>query len=82
MQRFSEDIDISLSRNWFTETEEKQELYPFAKCETNNQLKKLRKASRNIILEQLSPELSNQLTNLGVKDFKVEKCNERHAKWC
>ncbi len=72
LQRFSEDIDISLSRNWFTETEEKQQQYPFAKCENNNQLKSLRKASRKIIIEQLSPELSIQLMNLGVKDFKVE----------
>lgn len=45
LQRFSEDIDISLSRNLFTKTDKNQKLYPFAKCETNNQLKSLLKAS-------------------------------------
>ena len=49
LQRFSEDIDISLSRSWFTQTVEKKELYPFAGCDNNNQLKKLRKASRNYL---------------------------------
>lgn len=72
LRRFSEDIDISLSRSWFTETEEKQKLYPFAKCENNNQLKSLRKASREIIFERLSPELNEQLAKLGAKDFYVE----------
>ncbi|MCE2615594.1 MAG: nucleotidyl transferase AbiEii/AbiGii toxin family protein [Phocaeicola sp.] len=72
LQRFSEDIDISLSRKWFTETEEKQKLYPFAKCENNNQLKSLRKASRKVIFEKLSPKLKEQLINIGAKDFYVE----------
>ena len=72
LRRFSEDIDISLSRSWFTETEEKQKLYPFAKCENNNQLKSLRKASREVIFERLSPELNEQLAKLGAKDFNVE----------
>lgn len=72
LQRFSEDIDISLSRNWFIQTEEMKELYPFANCDNNNQLKNLRKASREIIFAQLSPELNVQLTDLGVKDFYVE----------
>ncbi|WP_287363764.1 MULTISPECIES: nucleotidyl transferase AbiEii/AbiGii toxin family protein [Prevotella] len=72
LRRFSEDIDISLSRSWFTETEEKQKLYPFAKCENNNQLKSLRKASREVIFERLSPELNEQLAKLGAKDFYVE----------
>jgi hypothetical protein len=72
LQRFSEDIDISLSRSWFTQTVEKKELYPFAGCDNNNQLKKLRKASRKIIFEQLSPELKKQLTNLGAKEFDVQ----------
>lgn len=72
LQRFSEDIDISLSRNWFIQTKEMKELYPFASCDNNNQLKNLRKASREIIFAQLSPELNVQLTDLGVKDFYVE----------
>ncbi len=72
LQRFSKDIDISLSRNWFIQTEEMKELYPFANCDNNNQLKNLRKASREIIFAQLSPELNVQLTDLGVKDFYVE----------
>ncbi len=72
LRRFSEDIDISLSRSWFTETEEKQKLYPFAKCDNNNQLKSLRKASREVIFERLSPELNEQLAKLGAKDFYVE----------
>ena len=51
---------------------EKKELYPFASCDNNNQLKNLRKASRKIIFDQLSLELEEQLTNLGAKEFYVQ----------
>lgn len=71
LKRFSEDIDIALSRNWFMRDEVKK-TYPFAACNNNNQIKLLRKASRQVIFEQLSPELSKRLSAMGVKDFEVK----------
>lgn len=69
--RFSEDIDIALSRSWFTRAEI-QEQYPFAVCENNNQIKFLRKASRKVVFEQLSRELELQMTSLGIQDFTIK----------
>lgn len=71
LKRFSEDIDIALSRNWFLRKEVKSE-YPFALCTNNNQIKLLRKASRKVVFEKLSAELSKQLEFLGITDFNVE----------
>lgn len=71
LKRFSEDIDIALSRNWFLREEVKSQ-YPFALCTNNNQIKLLRKASRKVVFEELSRELSEQLAFLGVTGFKVE----------
>lgn len=70
LKRFSEDIDIALSRNWFLREEVKQQ-YPFAACINNNQIKLLRKESRKVIFEQLSKELEEQLLVMGVTGFKV-----------
>lgn len=70
LKRFSEDIDIALSRNWFLREEVKQQ-YPFAVCSNNNQVKFLRKASRKVIFDQLSKELDEQLQAMGVTGFKV-----------
>ncbi len=73
LQRFSEDIDITISRDWFTINEERRKEYPFASCNNNNQIKLLRKASRNVIFETLAEELEEQLLRLGVKDFTIER---------
>jgi len=70
LKRFSEDIDIALSRKWFMR-EEVKSLYPFATCKNNNQIKLLRKASRKVIFEQLSGEITKGLTTMGVTDFNV-----------
>jgi len=70
LKRFSEDIDIALSRKWFMR-EDVKSLYPFAACDNNNQIKLLRKASRKVIFEQLSAELTKGLTAMGVTAFNV-----------
>ena len=43
INRFSEDIDISIDRTFFEDVLN----LPFATCKNNNQVKKLRKASRD-----------------------------------
>lgn len=70
LKRFSEDIDIALSRSWFLREEVKQR-YPFAVCGNNNQIKLLRKESRKVIFEQLSKELYEQLQAMDITDFKI-----------
>lgn len=70
LKRFSEDIDIALSRSWFLR-EDVEDDYPFAVCSNNNQIKLLRKASRKVIFEQLSTELANRLGAMGIDSCKV-----------
>lgn len=70
LKRFSEDIDIALSRSWFLREEVKQQ-YPFAACSNNNQIKLLRKESRKVVFEQLSKELEEQLQAMGATGFKI-----------
>lgn len=68
IERFSEDIDLSIDRTFFLE-----ELgCPFARCENNNQIKSLRKASRDFIHDELSKELNTRLTDMGITGFKLE----------
>ncbi|MCI1682858.1 MAG: nucleotidyl transferase AbiEii/AbiGii toxin family protein [Bacteroides sp.] len=73
LKRFSEDIDIAISRGWFTRDEKSKQLYPFAACETNNQIKQLRKALRKIVFEQLAAELDQQLQSIGISGYTIEK---------
>ena len=67
INRFSEDIDISIGRNFFGDVLN----LPFAKCENNNQVKKLRKASRDYIHGTLSAELDAELLKMGVKGYII-----------
>lgn len=67
INRFSEDIDISIGRNFFGDILN----LPFAKCENNNQVKKLRKASRDYIHGTLSAELDAELLKMGVKGYTI-----------
>lgn len=67
INRFSEDIDISIGRNFFEDVLN----LPFAKCENNNQVKKLRKASRDYIHGNLSAELDAELLKMGVKGYNI-----------
>lgn len=67
INRFSEDIDISIGRNFFGDVLN----LPFAKCENNNQVKKLRKASRDYIHGTLSAELDAELLKMGIKGYTI-----------
>lgn len=67
IHRFSEDIDLSISRKFFLDVLGKS----FAKAENNTQLKNLRKTSRDFIHEVLSEELKRHLEDMGVKGFKI-----------
>lgn len=66
--RFSEDIDISINRDFFLDKLELE----CAKCENNNQLKNLRRASRDYIHGTLSDNLNNELKKLGVTGYTIE----------
>ena len=67
INRFSEDIDIALYRDFFLE----EKGLPCAKCENNNQIKLLRKASRDFIHNELKTELEQRFYELML-DVKVE----------
>ena len=68
IERFSEDIDLSIDRLFYLED---QGLH-YAAAENNTQLKNLRKASRRYIHEVLSVELDESIRRLGVEGFRVE----------
>lgn len=67
IERFSEDIDLSLGRKFFLE----KLGISYAAAENNTQLMKLRKASRKFIHGTLSKELTEELTHLGISGFRV-----------
>ncbi len=73
LERFSEDIDIALSRRWFQQSEEYANSYSFASCANNQQIKLLRKASRKVVFERLTSEMEQVLKEMGVSDFTLEK---------
>lgn len=70
INRFSEDIDISINQNFFADILG----HKFAQAENNTQLRKLRKASRDYVHGVLSEELKNSLVELGISDFAI--CNQ------
>lgn len=72
INRFSEDIDLSIDRRFYAERLDCR----FAKAETNTQLKNLRKFSRDYIHGVLSEELAAALGNLGITDFEVRNIIE------
>lgn len=61
IERFSEDVDLALSHRYFG-----------IEKTNKSQREKLRKLSRKFIVEQLSHELEDALTVLGIKDFSAE----------
>lgn len=61
IERFSEDIDLSISRSFFGIDKT-----------SKSQREKLRKMSRTYIHETLSKQLAEQLCVMGVKDFRIE----------
>lgn len=64
IKRFSEDIDLLISREYFIE----QKL-PFATCENNQQIKLLRRASRDYLTGAFCESLGEAIRQLGVSDF-------------
>ncbi len=72
IQRFSEDIDIAIDRKFYRNVLG----YSFAAGETNSQLMRLRKASRDYIHGILSSELEAKLNEYGVQGFTVENVTE------
>ena len=68
INRFSEDIDISIDRDFFL-----HDLgLSCAECKNNNQMKNLRKASRDYIHGTLSSELDAGLRALGITGYTIE----------
>ena len=66
INRFSEDIDISLGREWFL-----KKGYSFAACENKSQRERLRKLSRQVVHTLLADELREQLDTLKINSFEV-----------
>ncbi len=66
INRFSEDIDISLGLEWFTE-----QGYAFAAGANKSQRERLRKLSREVVHTRLANELKEQLELLGIQSFEV-----------
>jgi predicted nucleotidyltransferase component of viral defense system len=70
INRFSEDIDIALYRDYFLKVKGME----CAKCENNNQIKMLRKASRDFVTGELKDELEKKLEELKqAMDFCIKK---------
>ncbi len=68
ISRFSEDIDITISRQYFIEVRKRK----FAQCENNQQVKLLRKDSRDFISNELCYALADRIRQLGITDFTLE----------
>lgn len=62
INRFSEDIDISLNREGIFSI----------KSSSKNQLAKIRRIARHYIIRDLPNELENSLRELGINDFIIE----------
>lgn len=67
IDRFSEDIDIALYRDFYLNELSKD----CAKAQTNNQVKNLRIANRDYILGDFSDELKTKLFEAGLDECKV-----------
>lgn len=68
ISRFSEDIDLILSRKFFADVKH----LPCAACANNQQVKLLRKASRDYIVSEFCPALEGQLNALGIQGFRLK----------
>ncbi len=66
INRFSEDIDISIGREWFAE-----QGYAFATGANKTQRERLRKRSREVVQTLLAEELKEQLTALGIPAVEI-----------
>lgn len=61
IERFSEDIDLAIHHTFFGN-----------EPQNKSQLKSLRKKSRKYVHEVLSKELGEQLTSMGITNYKIE----------
>lgn len=68
ISRFSEDIDLTISQRFFLE----QMQLSYARCENNQQIKKLRIASRDFFTDVFCPLLAQTIQQLGVTNFSLE----------
>jgi hypothetical protein len=68
IDRFSEDIDIALYRDFYYDVLAKD----CAKAENNNQIKNLRITNRDYILGEFTAELKAKLIEVGLDKCKVE----------
>ncbi len=75
IDRFSEDIDIALYRDFFL-----NELHrSCAACETNNQIMNLRKVSRDYVTTVLKTELEERLKANGLTGTSIEAVTTRQT---
>jgi hypothetical protein len=68
IDRFSEDIDIALYRDFYYDVFGKE----CAKAETNNQVKNLRIVNRDYIIGEFADELKAKLAEVGLGECNVE----------
>lgn len=68
IDRFSEDIDIALYREFHLNVLEQR----CAEAKNNNQVKKLRMANRDYILGEFVPEFKERLHAFGLKECRIE----------
>lgn len=73
IDRFSEDIDIALYRDYYLDIHKKE----CAKAGNNNQVKLLRKEHRDFVIGTLSAELKSKLKEDGLDECKVIPVTEK-----
>ena len=69
IERFSEDIDLSVSHEFFG-----------IEKTTRNQREKLRKKARRYFLDTVSAELDENLKKLGVEGYHIETVSYTHLR--
>ncbi|MDE6198397.1 MAG: nucleotidyl transferase AbiEii/AbiGii toxin family protein [Muribaculaceae bacterium] len=67
IDRFSEDIDIALYRDFYLNERGKE----CAKATTNNQVKNLRIVNRDYILGEFAEEFRNKISEIGLGECKI-----------
>ena len=71
INRFSEDIDLALSREFFMNIKQ----LPYARCGSNSQIHRLREAAQDYLFGEFKEELSSLLAEMGL-DVEVLAENE------
>ena len=68
INRFSEDIDIALYRDFFSKEERKD----FTECESKSQRERLRKIARRYVVGEFKEDLDCKLHSMGLDGFKID----------